>query len=260
MLAARSWFRPRPDAPARRVRRTPSVSRRSVISGLLLLAAITALPAAAQRPELPFANGERLAYTIRWPSGLPVGTGELGARSTESGWRFRMTLRADHPAMTIDDAFLANTDAELCSTEFEKHIRHGAKRAHEQLRFLPGLLERANLATDDRERPGRLAIERCTRDALAFVYFLRGELAAGRIPAPTEVFFGAGYRLRLEYSRTRRLAWQSESQLADELRAEIRGPASRHEILAYFGRDEARTPLLFRVEFDGTPFTMRLAE
>ncbi len=235
------------------------VTRSATLLVLMIAVGAPPTPALAQEAKLPFPDDEQLAYSIAWPSGLTVGEGAFRARRTEAGWRFEMTLRASLPTIEIDDVFLSTTDGELCSSEFEKHIRHGLKRAHESLRFGRSTLERTNLDPEQPGRAGTAPIPSCAQDALAFVYFLRRDLAAGRIPSERDILFGAGYRVRLDYAQTRWLTWNSERRLADEIRVDVRGPASRHSFSVYFGRDRARTPLLFRAEFDSGPFTMQLS-
>ena len=221
----------------------------------LLLAAAAADNAAHAPPR-----DERLRYAISWPSGLPVGQAEFRAREVDPGWRFEMTLRASLPNFEIDDAFVSRADPRMCSQRFEKHVRHGKRRAHESLRFGDGAVERANLDAGGREPPGVTPAGPCARDALAFLYFLREDLAAGRITPPGEIFFGAGYRVELEFARTRRLRVGEEARLADEIRAVVRGAASEHAFSIFFARDEARTPLLFRVDLEDGPFAMTLLE
>lgn len=233
------------------------------LTGAVLLAILIALAPGhgpAQEQVSPINLDERLEYTITWPSGLPVGRAEFRARDLDPGWRFEMTLRASLPQIEIDDAFVSRTDAEMCSETFEKHVRHGAKRAHESLRFGPRELERTNLEAPASELPGRVPVAGCARDALAYLYFLRRDLAAGRIPAPGNIYFGAGYRIRLEFVRTRWLTVSDERRLADEIRVVVRGPASEHAFSAYFARDPARTLLLVRADFEEGPFSMRLSE
>ncbi len=203
---------------------------------------------------------ERLTYKVAWPSGLEVGTAELRVRPSDRGWQFDMTLRASLPDFEVDDTFVSRTNADLCSVEFRKHVRHGKKRADEMLRFGERAVERANLDPIRRERPGVTGASACAKDALASLYFVRRDLAAGRIPPPEDVFFGARYRLRLEYKRTHWLPWGDERRHADEIEVDVRGPSSRHRFQAFFGQDEARTPLLVQVEFEDRVFSMRLVE
>lgn len=242
----------------------PPATQRPVLPRTISWALAAALswvsPLLAQQAGLPIPEDEQLTYSIAWPSGLPIGRADFKARYVDPGWRFEMSLTASLPEIDIDDAYVSRTDAAACSLEFEKHARHGSKRIHEFLRFGTTAVERFNLETAGQESPGIVPVSGCTRDALAYLYYLRKDLGAGRIPPPADIFFGAGYRLRLEHSQTRRLVWEGKRRLVDEIRAVVRGPASEHAFSVYFGRDEARTPLLFRVEFEGTPFTMQLEE
>ncbi len=244
----------------RQVARTALAS----LAALALAASATWLSGQALEPDpgpsTPFEIGEKLRYEVVWPSGLPVGTSTFSTRPAGAGWQFDMTLRASLPSFEIDDAFRSNATADLCSLRFEKHIRHGKRQASEMLRFAASSVERTNLAAGGAGRPSMSGTRACARDALAFLYFLRRELAAGRVPPPQDMFFGAAYRIRLDYAETRWLTWDGERQLADELRVHVRGPASQHSFSAYFSRDEARTPLLFRAEFEPGPFSMRLVE
>ena len=203
---------------------------------------------------------EELRYSIYWPSGLSFGSALFKARFTDPGWRFEFDLQASLPKIEVNDRAVSRSDAQLCGQEFEKHILHGSKRASELLRFRPNVVERINLQRAEEQRPGTTPVQDCARDALAFLYFLRTELAAGRIPPTDTVFFGAAYRVRLEHAQARWLTWDGERQLTDEIRVSVRGPGSEHELSAFFARDESRTPLLFRMQFDAETFTMRLQE
>lgn len=228
-----------------------------------LVALLLATPTTAVRADeirMPFAAGEDLAYAITWPSGLSVGGARFRARPKGDGWRFEMTVEASVHKFAVDDAFVSETDENLCSSKFEKHVRHGAKRAHEALRFADGRVERTNLDPVRPAPPGTAPVGACARDALAAVYYLRQDLAAGRLPAPGTVYFGAAYDLQLEYEQTRWLPWDGGRRRADLIRVRVRGPASRLEFLAYFGRDAARAPLLFQAQIEGESFVMRLVE
>ncbi len=207
-----------------------------------------------------FTHGEFLQFSLDWPSGLSAGVAEFEARFLDPGWRFEATVRASHPKLEIDDRFISETDGQLCSQRFEKHIRHGNRRASELLRFSGDTVERTNLERAGEERPGTARAGNCARDALAFVYFLRSELAAGRIPAEGTVHFGAGYGVRLEHAQERWLVWEGERQLVDEVHVSVSGPQAAHAVSAFFGRTEGRQPLLFRMTLDETGFTMRLLE
>lgn len=227
----------------------------SLGASLAIAATLQAQPAPATFP-----NGEYLQYSLDWPSGLSAGTAEFEARFTDPGWRFEATVVASHPKLQIDNRFISRTDGGLCSIEFEKHIRHGTKRANELLRFRDGQLERTNLERAGEEPPGVSTVARCARDALSFFYFVRRELASGRIPPSATVHFGAGYSLRMDHASERRLIWEGQRRLVDEIRVSVRGDQAEHSFFGYFDREAGRLPLLFAVTLDGTTFTMRLRE
>lgn len=249
---------------ARRLGTEPlSVPLLRVNALLLTIAVLLVSPLHGGRAEevrMPFAAGEDLAYAITWPSGLSVGSARFRARPKGDGWRFEMTVEASVHKLAVDDAFVSETDPNLCSSRFEKHILHGAKRAHEALRFAGGTVERTNLDPVRPGPPGTAPVAACARDALAAVYYLRQDLAAGRLPAPGTIHFGAAYDLQLEYEQTRWLPWDEGRRQADLIRVKVRGPASRLEFLAYFGRDAARTPMLFEARIEDESFVMRLVE
>ena len=233
---------------------------KALLGSIAVLLAASTLAVRADEIRVPFAAGEDLAYAITWPSGLSVGSARFRARPKGDGWRFEMTVEASVHEFAVDDAFVSETDANLCSSKFEKHVRHGAKRAHEALRFADGTVERTNLDPVRPGPPGTAPVGACARDALAALYYLRQDLAAGRLPAPGTVHFGAAYDLRLEYEQTRWLPWDEGRRQADLIRLSVRGPASRLEFVAYFGRDAARTPLLFQARIEDESFVMRLIE
>ncbi len=243
-----SWSRPKPRF------------LQALSAAALAAASLQQAPVAAQAPPGPIPASEELRYSIHWPSGLGFGSALFKARFTDPGWRFEFDLKASLPKIEINDRAVSRSDEQMCGQEFTKHILHDNKRANELLRFRPNAVERINLEEAGEARPGVTPVKDCARDALAFLYFLRTELAAGRIPPPSTVFFGAGYRVRLEHAQTRWLIWDGQRQLADEIRVSVRGPGSEHELSAYFGRDESRAPLLFRMQFDDESFTMRLLE
>ena len=242
------WSRLRPSS-------RQALAACAFVAGYLHLA-----PLAAQGPAGPIPSDEELHYSIHWPSGLSFGSALFKARFTDPGWRFEFDLQASLPKLEVNDRAVSRSDSQLCGQEFEKHILHGPKRANELLRFRPNAVERFNLQRAEETRPGVTPVQDCARDALAFLYFLRTELAAGRIPPPDTVFFGAGYRVRLEHAQSRWLLWDGERQLADEIQVSVRGPGSEHELSVFFGRDQSRAPLLFRMQFDTETFTMRLQE
>lgn len=211
----------------------------------------------------PPADGETLRYSVNWPSGLPLGEGEFRAAKVATGedpsaaqWRFSMTLEAGLPGFEISDQYRSLASADLCSLEFEKHVRHGRRKAAERTVFdaARGVATRQTLGGGKSE----LSIPACARDGLAFLYFLRRELSRGRLPGPQKIFFGAPYEIRLEYGGRHTVRLHEERLPADRLIASVTGKASQVTFELFFSTDGARTLLLARAPFPLGNFTMEL--
>lgn len=212
----------------------------------------------------PPADGEILRYSVNWPSGLPLGEGEFRAAKVVTGgdplggrWQFSMTLEAGLPGFEISDQYRALASADLCSLEFEKHLRHGRRKADERTIF------DAERGTATRQTLGgggksELSIPSCAKDALVFLYFLRRELSRGRLPGPQTIFFGAPYQVRVEYGGRQMVRIHEERLQADRVIASATGKASQLTFELFFSTDRARTPLLVRVPFPLGTFTMEL--
>jgi len=232
---------------------------RNRILALVLLAA----PAAAQAP-LPFASGETLEYSVNWPSGLSLGKARFSAERSEPGeagrtqWTFRFHIDAAIPSFHVLDDYEAQADEELCSIRFLKKLQHGKRVANEEITF-DQQARRAQRKTLGGGGASALEIPECGRDALTFFYFLRRELARGRIPPPDKIVFGALYEVRLQPAGGQRVAVRGKPYEADQLTVTVKGPASEAIFLLLVARDEARTPVRITVPLEPGSFTMELA-
>ena len=116
------------------------------------------------------------------------------------------------------------------------------KKAQEQIRFD----QRDHKATRSTVTGGKnsFPIPPCARDSLTFLYFLREQLAAGRIPPPDDVYFGAQYQVVLTYLETRNIEVANTLHLTDRILIDIQGPKSELNFEIFFSKDEARIPML----------------
>ncbi|MCS6953886.1 MAG: DUF3108 domain-containing protein [Bryobacterales bacterium] len=228
----------------------------------LLVAALLCAWRAPAESGLP-ADGETLRYSVNWPSGLPLGEGEFRAvklhppDAAGPRWHFTMTLEAGLPSFEISDHYRSVASPELCSLEFEKHFRHGKRKADERTIF-DGERGTATRQTLGGGGKSEFPVPGCPRDGLAFLYFLRRELSRGRLPGPQTVFFGAPYQIRLDYGGRQMVRIQEQQWPADRLIASVTGKASQVTFELFFSTDHARTPLLVRVPFALGTFTMEL--
>ena len=98
----------------------------------------------------------------------------------------------------------------------------------------------------------------CAKDALAFLQFVRSELAQGRVATAQTVFLGAPYQTRVEFAGTQRIRVDGQSIEADKALVSIKGPASNLTIEVYFSKDAARTPVFARIPLSLAAFTVEL--
>jgi hypothetical protein len=230
---------------------------------MILALCFLALPAVAQAQPVaksPF-DGETLAYSVNWPSGLSLGEARTVASREGGQWHFALSLDAAVPGFAAKDDYRSTATDEFCSAELVRQFVHGKKSNEEKTTFdaQKGVAARVTVnpagggSTD-------MPIQGCAHDALSFLYFLRRELGQGRIPGPQTVYFGGPYQLRLEYVGAQTVRANERSYDADRLRASFKGPASEMTFEMFFTRDAARTPVVIRIPFSLGTFSMELVQ
>ena len=217
-----------------------------------------ALPAASQ--NAPDGEEEHLRYTVNWPSGLSLGEGTMRVRRLQeppNAREYSLVLDAAIPGVTIRDEYTARATAGFCSLQFEKKSVHGPRKASEQSIFDA---ER-NVMTRTTSGGGgksEVSTAACAKDALTFLYFLRREVAQGRVPTSQTVYFGAAYQMRIAYASTGQITAGGERVEADRFTLALKGPASETNFEIWLARDPARTPVMIRVPFAMGTFSMEL--
>lgn len=207
-------------------------------------------PAAAQQTE-------SLSYSINWPSGLSLGEGSITAVASGPYWDFGLRLEATIPGFPIRDEFKSRAaNDSLCSVSFSKESTHGSRVSSETSTFdaEKKILRRETSKGGKSE----VAIGPCAKDALAFLFHLRKELAAGRIPPQQTIYFGAAYQATLKYAGTHTVTQGDSRVEADKLTVSLKGPASTTAFDISFARDAVRTPLSIRSQFAMGSFSMEL--
>jgi hypothetical protein len=222
------------------------------LRAILVAALALALAFGAEPPR-----EETLRYSVNWPSGLSLGEARLDASPSGAGWKFAFALDAAIPGVAASDRYESRAAGDYCSSEFTKRCTHGKRKIAERTVF-DGKSGTAVRETLEGGGSSRLTVSACPRDALAFFYYLRRELADGRLPGPQTVYFGAPYQVRLEFGGPRSLRVNDEPVEADRVLASFKGPASNSSVEMYFARDAVRTPVLVRVVLAAGTFTMEL--
>jgi Protein of unknown function (DUF3108) len=210
-----------------------------------VLFAAAALAIAADTPTgFPF-TAETLHYQVNWPSGLTLGEVNVTAQRTGDQWDLTLSSSVDIPGAPFVDRYQSTNSAEQCSSEFERDSHHGKKVTNEKTTF-DYQQGRGTRVTRDGGK-SEVTIGSCARDALAFLYFARRELGQGRVPPQQDVFFGATYSVRLEYTGEQTVTVEGKPAVTDRVVVSFRGPASNASFEIFFARDAARTPLLVRI-------------
>ena len=219
--------------------------------------AISAAPASA-----PTFEGEQLHYSVNWPSGLSLG--EVQVRSTRvkqtpkssERYDFEFSIDAAVPGFAVADRYRSEASKDFCSIEFDKDISHGKKKADEKETFD----SEKSTATRQTKNGGKsdLSTSQCAKDALDFLFYVRRELAQGRLAPPQKVYFGAPYDVRVEFAGTQMIKLGDTPVEADRLNVSLKGQQSDINFETYFLKDAARTLALVRVPLAVGTFSMEL--
>jgi len=226
--------------------------------------AVASLVVSAAPASAPVFDGETLHYSVNWPSGLSLGEAQLHSARTkptpksEERYDFDFTIDAGIPGFKVSDKMRSAASGDFCSIEFEKTTSHGKKTTSEKTTFDP----EKQTATRETKDGGKsdLTTERCAKDALSFLYFVRRELAQGRLVQRQPVFFGAPYDVRLEFAGTQMIKLGDNNVEADRLNGFLKGPHSEINVELYFLKDAARTLALVKVPLEVGTFSMELVK
>jgi len=211
---------------------------------------------AREPAKIPFSD-ESLHYSINWPSGLSVGEAQMQASRSQARWSFAFSVDAAFPGASAMDSYHSLAAGDFCSAEFTKQSTHGKRKAFEKTVF-DSRNGTATRETLDGGGSSRMEVSNCARDALTFLFYLRHELADGRLPRPQTVYFGAPYQVRLEFGGEQTVRVNDQPAVAERVMAAVKGPSSDATIEMFFATDAARTPLLVRVPLAAGRFSLEL--
>lgn len=208
---------------------------------------------------------ETLRYSVNWPTGLSLGEATLSASSseklvngqTQSSMHFQFELDASVPGFAVSDKFRSAASGSFCSAEFQKTTSHGPKKVDDTETFDPNT---GTVTRGSGDGSSEILANTCGKDALAFLYFLRQELAQGRVPPHQTVFFGAAYEIKLDLAGTESLKIGNKPVDTDHVKASVDGPSSSIKFDLFFLKDRARTLALVRVPLAMGTFSMELAK
>ena len=219
---------------------------------LLAVALAFAAPQAAHQ-FLP--EGQTLRYAVKGPGGVSVGEAQLLASRSGDRWSFAFSLDATVAGFTISDSYQSLAGGDFCSVELVKQFTHGTRKGAERTTFNSPMATRETLGGGGKSQ---FAVPACAHDALAFLFFLRRELAESRRPASALVYFGAPYRLAMEYGTQEKIPMDGRPTDADRITVSVQGPVARSTFQVWFLRDAARTPVRVVVPLPAGNFSLEL--
>jgi Protein of unknown function (DUF3108) len=224
------------------------------------------------------AHAETLHYVVNWQSGLSLGEATLSSNRTlwvvggteTPRWNFALDIDASVPGFILRDQYNSTTTSgapssgaspEICSAKLDKTVHRGSNKSEEIVTFDQD--QHTITRSTQPEGPGGgksdASVGACARDALAFLQFVRQELAQGRLAAQQPVILGSQYNVRLEFAGTETLKKLGKPVEADRIHATIKGPASELGVDIFFAKDDVRTPVLARIPLSLGTFTVELA-
>jgi Protein of unknown function (DUF3108) len=226
-----------------------------------------AVPAAAKEKapdppkKEPEKSGEVLNYSVNWPTGLSLGEARLNTTRTGAGDAARIEtdfhLDASVPGFPVLENHHSVADSQFCSVEFKKQYTHGKRKADETEKF--NQADRtAERETKDGGGKSTLSIPACAKDALAYIGFVRRELGAGRLPPRQQVYYGAPYDVKVEFTGKQSIRVNDTPMDADRLAVSLKGPSADISFEVFFAKDQARTPVMVRVPLPLATFSLEL--
>ena len=223
--------------------------RLSLILGfLLILAGAFPLPAQQAEVQLPASlRGEKLVYRLRWPSGVNLGEAVFQVASSGDQVQFRLDVEAQLPQYNLRDSFFSTaTSKGLCSLQFRQEIKEGTRVWEETIEF-----DRENRQAR-RTRGGQTftaTVPVCAREPLVFLYLVRSQLIAGKLPPSGVVHLAADYDVRIAAAGKERVTVRGQSRDSQKYVVTYSGPNRQKTFEIWFSTDTARQPLLVRIPF-----------
>ncbi|HEU0121414.1 MAG TPA: DUF3108 domain-containing protein [Bryobacteraceae bacterium] len=196
---------------------------------------------------------ELFRYEVKWPSGLGLGEAQMRASRDGGHWILEFEIEASVPGFRVLDRYKSVVDDNFCSQSFEKSFEHGARKGKETTVYANG---RAVRTTANGGGKSEFDVPACPRDALAYLFHVRQEVARGRVPAAQKVFFGGGYEIRIKSNGAQSVKVSEAPMEADQLKVTIPTSNGKVEIDLFLARDEARTPVVVRAPFAMGNFSM----
>jgi hypothetical protein len=232
--------------------------------------AFTFLPVVALLSLSPVVSGatapsvfpdESLDYSVNWPSGLSLGEVHWKAHNAGTAqspsWEFSAEIDAHIPGYGIVDTYRSSAGGSYCTDKVSRDIQHGSKTSSETETVDSKQLT-VTRTTSNGGGQSTFTVPDCVKDALSYLFFVRHELASGRVPPTQTVLLGAPYEVKLTSLGASTIKSGERSIETDRMGCSIQGPTAKVDGEIFFARDAVRTPLLIKIPLPMGAFSVEL--
>ena len=223
-------------------------------------AALAQAPAGAvpQTQKLPalYSASETLRLKILWPSGASMGEATLTATPGQGELRMEVAMQAVLPFQKISGTFTSVATGEgLCSRQYHRKVMEGPKSSEETIEFdQTAHTARRTLGGQTATSP----IVPCAHDPLAFIYFVRAQMAAGRTVDASSFFLGPERSLLLARNGPESVTVAGSPRSADKFALTLGAPNRTRSFDVWISSTARREPLLVRLPLPLAVFSAEL--
>jgi len=224
---------------------------------ILLGIAPRQLPAQKMQNSLPaLASGETLKFKLSWPSGVSLGEAAMTVTAGQKDLHFAMTIDAELPVYNLSGSVSSvATRQGLCSIEYRRKIKEGAKTSEESIDF------------DQQTHQARRTLNgitasfptpECARDPMTYLYYFRNQLAAGGQADPSTFFLGPERSIEVKPGGTESVPIQGTKRMAGRFSVTYQGTSSARTFEMWISADARREPVMVKLPSPLAIFTAEL--
>jgi hypothetical protein len=170
--------------------------------------------------------------------------------------RLEATVEAELPFKRVRYSFSSVAAQKgLCSLQFRQTVAEGDRSWEESVDFD----QASHQAQWTRNhQTTTVSIPECARDPLTYLYYFRGELASGRVPAWRTLAPGTHFDMDVEPRGPETATVAGQKRLAEKYLLTFSTRKGDVAIELWVGKDSARQPLLVRMPFPVAVFSAEL--
>ncbi len=203
----------------------------------------------------PWPEGEKLVLSLFWPSGVNLGEATIQSKTVGDVFQISATVEAVLPQNRITYSFDSEVTADLCSRRFRQAVRRGA-RNWEEVTVFDSVAGKATVSRDGGKR--EMAAPKCARDPLAYLYYFRKQVAAGKRPSGDTLFLGGPVSLRIEALAEEKVKISQHGRQGDRYLVTYPGSTGDGFVEIWLERGLRQAPIAVRLPLPLATFSAEL--